>query len=89
MNRGGMSMDNQITLKEGTIKRIHVNQHIIKANGKTGERNAPLTVKTSKGNYNGSRIKVVGEMEVVYHPDSPLNCGAKVWLETKASVTIE
>ena len=29
---------------------VHVNQHVIRANGKTGERNAPLTVKNYKSN---------------------------------------
>ena len=29
---------------------IHVNQHVIRQNGKTGERNPVLTVKTYKSN---------------------------------------
>ena len=33
-----------------TLKRIHINQHVIKANAKSGDRNPVITVKTSKSN---------------------------------------
>lgn len=70
------------------IARIHVNQHIIKSNGKTGEREPVLTVKTSRMNERASRVAINddrGELvaEVIYSPDKPLPCGAKVWIETK------
>jgi hypothetical protein len=29
---------------------------------------------------------VIGEMELVYAPDDPLSCGAKVWIETKGEI---
>jgi hypothetical protein len=28
----------------------------------------------------------MGESEVIYSPDKPLDCGAQVWVETKGSV---
>jgi len=28
----------------------------------------------------------MGESEVIYSPDKPLDCGAQVWVETKAPV---
>ena len=65
---------------------IHVNQHVVKANAKTGERNPVLTVKTYKTNTYANRVEVKGESVIVYSPDKPLSCGAKVWLETEAEV---
>ena len=67
---------------------IHVNQHIIKQNAKTGERNPTLTVKTYKDNRYAHEVNIKGESKVVYSPDKPLSCGAKVWIETHAEVEI-
>jgi len=65
---------------------IHVNQHVIKANGKTGERNPTLTVKTYKSNIYASEVEILGPSKIVYSPDKPLSCGAKVWIETHSEV---
>lgn len=70
------------------IKRIHVNQHIIKANAKNDAVDPPLSVKTSRGSHVGHRVTIDGPSEVVYSPDKPLSCGAKVWIETTAPVTL-
>jgi hypothetical protein len=70
-------------------KRIHVNQHIIRANAKKGENNPPLTVKTSNANHKCTSVEVQGPSTVVYSPDKPLSCGAKVWIETDASILID
>ncbi len=67
---------------------IHVNQHHIKHNRKTGENLQVLTVKTYKSNDYAHRVKIHGESEIVYSPESPLSCGAHVWIETHASVEI-
>jgi hypothetical protein len=70
------------------LKRIHVNQHVIRRNTKTGERVPPLTVKTSRGNYRAESVRIEGASEVIYSPDRPLSCGARVWIETRAPVII-
>jgi hypothetical protein len=67
-------------------KYIHVNQHVIKRNSKTGGRDAPLTIKTYKDNVYAHRVYIDGPCEIVYSPDKPLSCGAKVWIQTDASV---
>ena len=68
---------------------IHVNQHVVKNNSKTGEREPVLTVKTYKENKYAHEVHIDGPSTVVYSPDKPLSCGAKVWIETYASVTIK
>tara|TARA_B100000886_G_scaffold43032_1_gene26403 strand:+ start:518 stop:742 length:225 start_codon:yes stop_codon:yes gene_type:complete len=70
-------------------KRIHINQHVIRSNHKTGERKPCITVKTSKSNDYGHSVEILGDSKIVYSPDKPLSCGAKVWIETTADVVIE
>ncbi len=67
-------------------KRIHVNQHRIKSNGKTGAREPVLTIKTYKSNTYAHEVEITGPCRVVYRPDKPLPCGAKVWIETDSEV---
>jgi hypothetical protein len=67
---------------------IHVNQHVIKKNVKEGTNDPVLTVKTYKTNTYAHEVLVKGESRVVYSPDKPLSCGARVWLETEAEVEV-
>jgi hypothetical protein len=67
---------------------IHVNQHVIKANAKTGSTDPVLTVKTYKSNTYAHEVDILGPSKVVYSPDKPLSCGAKVWIETEAEVVV-
>ena len=61
---------------------IHVNQHIIKANRKSGERTPHLTMKSYNKNVKATEISIDGKARVIYSPDKPLPCGAVVWIET-------
>jgi len=69
-------------------KYIHINQHIIKSNAKTGQREPVITVKTYKENNYGHEIEIQGPCRVIYSPDKPLSCGAKVWIETESGVVV-
>lgn len=68
---------------------IHVNQHVIKSNAKSGERKPTLTVKTYKSNNYASEVEILGPSKIVYSPDKPLSCGAKVWIETHSEVLVK
>lgn len=66
---------------------IHVNQHKIKSNAKSNEREPVLTVKTYKSNDYAHEVEILDAdgnvaAKVVYSPDEPLDCGARVWIET-------
>ena len=63
--------------------------HIIRKNNKTGERNPVLTVKTSKSNQYAHEVQIDGPSKVIYSPDKPLSCGAKVWIETDSEVKLK
>ena len=70
---------------------IHVNQHVIKSNAKKKEREPVLTCKTYKANDYAHEVLIYGQddkiaAKVIYSPDKPLSCGAKVWIETQNKV---
>ena len=61
--------------------RIHVNMHIIRANTKNGTDDPAISIKTYKSNRRAKEVAINGPSKVVYRPDKPLSCGAKVWIE--------
>ena len=72
---------------------IHVNQHVIKKNKKNNENNPVITCKTYKSNDYAHEIIIYGQdgleaCRVIYRPDKPLSCGAKVWIETENKVDV-
>jgi len=67
---------------------VHVNQHKIRSNAKTGAREPVLTIKQGRTNRYAHEVTIDGPSKVVYSPDKPLACGARVWVETEAHVTI-
>lgn len=70
---------------------IHVNQAHIRSNirAEPENREPVLTVKTYKSNVYANSVLIEGPSRVVYSPDKPLSCGARVWIETEGKVTIE
>ena len=74
-------------------KIIHINQHKIRSNQKTGEREPVITCKTYKDNTYGHSVSVMDKdgieaCKIVYSPDKPLSCGARVWVETQNEVKV-
>ena len=78
------------------MKRIiHVNQHKIRANiHKAPEEREPvLALRTYKERTYGNTLTIMdrdGEpvAKIVYSPDKPLDCGARVWIETYHDVEV-
>ena len=71
---------------------MHVNQHNIKANSK-GKDLPVITCKTYKSNEYANEVVIYGKdgeeaARIVYSPNKPLSCGAKVWIETDGKVDI-
>jgi hypothetical protein len=72
---------------------IHVNQHQIKSNAKNKTQDPVLTCKTYKSNDYAHEALILDDngnevARVVYRPDNPLSCGAKVWIETNNRVEV-
>ena len=73
---------------------IHVNQHVIRRNATNETTDPVLTVKTYKSNTYANEVVIKsasGEVvaKIVYQPDKPLSCGARVWIETECEVEIK
>jgi hypothetical protein len=68
--------------------RIHVNQHKIRR-----REDKPITVKSYRDNRPANSVKIIHQgvcvARVVYRPDDPLTCGARVWIETQADVELD
>jgi hypothetical protein len=66
---------------------IHINQHNIRHNIKAEmeERKPVITVKNYKENNYTNEVFIKKDgivvAKLVYSPDKPLSCGARVWLE--------
>ncbi|MEB3831401.1 DNA-binding protein [Phormidium sp. CCY1219] len=73
---------------KSAITYIHVNQHKIRQNNKQEEKEPVISVKRGSSNEYGFEVKISGSSEVVYRPDKPLPCGAKVWIETLSPVEL-
>lgn len=67
---------------------IHVNQHVIVRNRKTGSNEPPLIVRTYKGVQHAHEIEIHGPSRLVNRPHKPLACGARVWIETLSPVSV-
>lgn len=72
---------------------IHVNQHKIKSNAKNNDNQPVLTCKTYKSNVYGHSAEILDAegipvASVIYRPNKPLSCGAKVWIETQNNVRV-
>jgi hypothetical protein len=84
---GGPS-DSTLHIAGGRVKRIHVNQHVIRANAKAGTHAPPISVKTSGENFRCHAVEIDGPSTLVYSPRKPLACGARLWIETHAPLAL-
>jgi hypothetical protein len=72
---------------------IHINQHNIKSNIKNDEKLPVITCKTYKENNYADEVVVYGQdgleaCRIIYSPDKPLSCGARVWIETQNKIDL-
>lgn len=88
VRRSELTPGSVIVMRAGTIKRIHVNQHTIRRNKTTGERNNVITVQWRNKSYPVQNAEIRGAAKAVYSPDKPLSCGAHVWVETTSEVVV-
>jgi hypothetical protein len=72
---------------------IHVNQHHIRRNVK-GENLPVFSVKSGRTNRYARSVEIRDPdgtivARLVYRPDKPLSCGARVWIETYCTVVTD
>ncbi len=66
------------------LTRICVNQHTIRSNSKHGTNKPVVRVESGKSTRYYHDIEIIGNCRVVYRPNNPLTCGAKVWMEVES-----
>jgi len=72
--------------KKGTIKRVHVDKRIMASNLKHGRNDPPITIQTSLGPKKFKSVEILGPSKVIYSPNKPLSCGARLWVETREEI---
>ncbi|MEL6163566.1 MAG: DNA-binding protein [Cyanobacteria bacterium J06628_3] len=72
-----------------TLTHITVNQHVIRSNKKNKE-NEPV-VRVQQGSRTGycHEVEITGKCRIIYSPNNPLGCGARVWIEVEPDITIK
>ena len=67
---------------------IHINKNLKQSNDKHGRSNPVCRVEVGGETLYGSRVDILGPSSMIYSPDKPRKCGAKLWIETDAEVII-
>ena len=70
------------------MKIIHINRNIIQQNAKNGTSEPVCRVQEGNKVSYCMRVKILGPSEMIYSPDKPLECGAKLWIETEAELEL-
>lgn len=71
------------------MKRIiHVNRNILASNKKNGLNAPPIIVREGRTRIYAHKVQIEGPSCFVHSEDEPLDCGARVWIETEAPITI-
>ena len=68
---------------------ITVNQHVIKSNKKKKQNEPVVRVQEGSRVHYCHEIEITGKCRVIYSPNNPLNCGARVWIEVEPDVTVK
>ena len=71
------------------LKIIHINKNIIQQNAKHGRKEPVCRVQEGKKTRYAMEVEIKGPSRLVYRPDDPLACGAKLWIETWADVELK
>ena len=70
------------------MKIIHINRNIIQKNAKRGETNPVCRVEENGIVTYCMEVDIKGPSRMVYRPDKPRPCGAKLWIETDSDIEL-
>lgn len=72
------------------MKIIHVYQQRIRSNIKAApeDREPPVIIRDGKARTYANEISIDGPCKIVYSPDKPLGCGARLWIEVSDETEI-
>lgn len=66
----------------GYVKRVHVDQAVIRRNRKTGVNDPAITIQTSVGSFKVQEVEFGPGARLVQR-EKPLSCGARIFIETR------
>ena len=69
---------------------VTVNKHVVASNKKHGKDEPPIGIRKTKGapaEYVHA-VEFWGPTKMVYKPDAPLKCGARLWLEAAGTLNV-
>lgn len=70
------------------MKIIHINRNIIQYNAKHNMEEPICRVEENGKVQYCMEVIIKGPSRMVYRPDKPRPCGAKLWIETEAEVEL-
>jgi hypothetical protein len=73
------------------VKILHVYQQRIRRNIKAppAEREPPIIIRDGRARAYANAVEIRGPCRLVYSPDKPLSCGARLWIEVPDGVVVE
>lgn len=70
------------------MKIIHVNVLVIRWNKKHNNTLPACRVQEGTQTRYCREVDIKGPCRMIYRPEEPLSCGAKLWIETEADVEL-
>jgi len=70
------------------MKIIHINRNIIQQNAKHGREEPVVRVEENGIVKYCMEVTINGPSKMVYRPNKPRPCGAKLWIETNSDVVL-
>ena len=67
---------------------IHINRNIIQRNSKNNKDDPVCRVETNGVVRYCMEVEIKGPSRMVYRPNKPRPCGAKLWIETEAECVL-
>lgn len=70
------------------MKIIHINRNVIQANAKHGKADPVCRAEENGEVQYCMEVHIHGPSKMIYSPNKPRPCGAKLWIETDSEVTM-
>lgn len=70
------------------MKIIHINKNIIQQNAKRGKSNPVCRIEEDGLVRYCMEVDIKGPSRMVYRPNEPRPCGAKLWIETDSEIEL-
>lgn len=73
------------------MRILHVHQNRIRANIKKeskADMEPPIIIREGRKRDYAFECAIEGPCRLVYRPHDPLDCGARLWIETESQVTV-